>query len=210
MLRTAVITLIALFSLCSSAIAQLPEDEGVPPAHTVGFLVDNSGTFRRMLDRTIRIASGVAAGLPEGSAGFLMTFTDAENVRLQQDLTSDRELLSDEIENIFVRPGRTAVWDALRIAADQFRKSEPAGKRTLIIFTDGDELGSVSKPEQVIRELKELNVSVIAVGLAERRVNERMLDRIVRETGGAKIIPLPGGEVKTVAAEILARFNDGN
>lgn len=163
-----------------------------------------------MLDRSIRIASGVAVGLPEGSAGFLITYTDPENVYLRQDLTNDREMLAGEIENIFVRPGRTAVWDALRVAANHFRKHTPAGGRTLIVFTDGDELGSVSKPDQVIRDLQELNVTVIAVGLAERQVNQKMLDRVVRETNGLKIVPQAGNDLKAVAAEIVARIRDGN
>ena len=183
----------------------------MPAGRSVGFLIDNSGTFRRVLDRAIRIAAGVAEGLPDGSAGFLITYTDQENIFLKQDLTNDREMLADEIENIFVRPGRTAVWDAIGVAADHFRKDTPIdGRRTLIVFTDGDELGSVSKPDQVIKDLQELKVSVVAVGLAERQVNQKMIDRLVRETGGSKIVPQPGGEAKTVAAEILARLNDGN
>lgn len=200
-----------MFSLCGSVKAQSPQGEGMPVGRSVGFLIDNSGTFRRVLDRAIRIAAGVAEGLPDGSAGFLITYTDQENIFLKQDLTNDREMLADEIENIFVRPGRTAVWDAIRVAADHFRKDTPTdGRRTLIVFSDGDELGSVSKPDQVIKDLQELKVSVIAVGLAERQVNQKMIDRLVRETRGAKIIPQPGGEAKTVAAEILARLNDGN
>lgn len=200
-----------MVSLCGPVKAQSPKGEGMPAGRSVGFLIDNSGTFRRVLDRAIRIAAGVAEGLPDGSAGFLITYTDQENIFLKQDLTNDREMLADEIENIFVRPGRTAVWDAIRVAADHFRKGTPIdGRRTLILFTDGDELGSVSKPDQVIKDLQELKVSVIAVGLAERQVNQKMIDRLVRETGGSKTVPPPGGEAKTVAAEILARLNDGN
>lgn len=200
-----------MFSLCGQVKAQSPQGEGMPAGRSVGFLIDNSGTFRRVLDRAIRIAAGIAEGLPEGSAGFLITYTDQENIFLKQDLTNDRDMLADEIENIFVRPGRTAVWDAIRVAADHFRKGTPEdGRRTLIVFTDGDELGSVSKPDQVIKDLQELKVSVVAVGLAERQVNQKMIDRLVRETGGSKIVPPPGGEAKTVAAEILARLNDGN
>lgn len=210
MLRIAIFTLVAMLSLCSLALAQAPEAESEPATKTIGFLIDNSGTFRRMLDRSIRIASGVAVGLPEGSAGFLITYTDPENVYLRQDLTNDREMLAGEIENIFVRPGRTAVWDALRVAADHFRRHTPAGGRTLIVFTDGDELGSVSKPDQVIKDLQELNVTVIAIGLAERRVNEKMLDRVVRETGGLKILPHMGSDLRSVSEEILSRIRDGN
>lgn len=211
MFRAATIAVIAMFSLCGQVKAQSPQGEGSPAGRSVGFLIDNSGTFRRVLDRAIRIAAGIAEGLPEGSAGFLITYTDQENIFLKQDLTNDRDMLADEIENIFVRPGRTAVWDAIRVAADHFRKGTPEdGRRTLIVFTDGDELGSVSKPDQVIKDLQELKVSVVAVGLAERQVNQKMIDRLVRETGGSKIVPPPGGEAKTVAAEILARLNDGN
>ena len=211
MFRTATFFVIALLSLCGWAGAQSPNGEATAAGRSVGFLVDNSGTFRRVLDRAIRIAAGVAEGLPEGSAGFLITYTDQESIFLKQDLTNDKEMLADEIENIFVRPGRTAVWDAIRVAADHFRKDTPEeSRRTLIVFTDGDELGSVSKPDQVIKDLQELKVSVIAVGLAERQVNQKMIDRLVRETNGIKIVPPPGGEARTVAAEILARFNDGN
>ncbi|MBX3265076.1 MAG: VWA domain-containing protein [Acidobacteria bacterium] len=211
MFRAATIAVIAVFSLCGPVKAQSPQGESVPAGRSVGFLIDNSGTFRRVLDRAIRIAAGVAEGLPDGSAGFLITYTDQENIFLKQDLTNDREMLADEIENIFVRPGRTAVWDAIGVAADHFRKDTPIdGRRTLIVFTDGDELGSVSKPDQVIKDLQELKVSVVAVGLAERQVNQKMIDRLVRETGGSKIVPQSGGEAKTVAAEILARLNDGN
>lgn len=210
MFRTATFAFIALISLCGWAKAQSPESEGLPAGRSVGFLVDNSGTFRRVLDRAIRIAAGVAEGIPDGTAGFLITYTDQENIFLKQDLTNDREMLADEIENIFVRPGRTAVWDAIRVAADHFRKATPPEGRTLIVFTDGDEIGSVSKPDQVIKDLQELKVKVIVVGLAERQVNQKMIDRIVRESGGTKIIPLLGSEPKAIAAEILGRFNDGN
>lgn len=189
-----------------AGIAQDSSDMGPARPAAFGIVVDNSGTFRLALERAIKLLSPVAKAKGPADRGFLVTYTEPAKAVVRQPFTDDAEELSDAIENIYVEAGRSAVWDGIKFAAEYLiddATDEPPARRILIIVTDGDDSGSIVKPDTVMRLLKDNGIRVVVVGLADQRVSERMIDRLVKETGGKRLLPRSPEELKVAAEEIL-------
>lgn len=207
MYRLCLIILVSVFLSASvQGQADVTESPSAIPVR-YGIVVDNSGTFRFALERAVRLLSSVVRQQNEGDKGFLLTYTDAEGIFLRVEPTSDVDELADSIENVYVIAGRSAVWDALYAAADQFDKPEegitPKERRMIILVTDGDEKGSSIKPDVSLKRLKERGVTVHVVGMGERRVQEKTVERIASQTGGKKFIAATADDLQTIAAELI-------
>lgn len=169
-----------------------------------GIVVDNSGTFRLAIDRAVRLLSPFIREKDNNSIGFLITFSEPSRIALKQEPTTDREEFIDALENMYVMPGRSAVWDAIESAAEQFALADmvKGERRFLVVITDGDEKGSIARPASVISRLRELEIEVIVVGMAEQRVSERMIDRLVKDTGGKKLLARTNDELLAAATAL--------
>lgn len=196
-----------LVMVCAVAVQAQEDEKASAQTLKYGVVIDNSGTFRFALEKAVRLLAAVVREQNEGDEGFLLTYTDPEGIFLKVKFTSDIEELADSIENIYVEAGRTAVWDALYAAADQFEKitpDEPVSERRLIfLVTDGDQKGSSLKPDLVLKRLKERGVTVHVVGLAERKVDLKTVGRISDNTGGRKFVPVTADDLKAAAAELI-------
>lgn len=186
------------------AVHSQSDDSGSAGTTTFGMVVDNSGTFRLAIDRAIRLLTPFIMEKDEPARGFLVVFSEPERILIRQDPTDDIEELVDALENMHVLPGRSAVWDAIGIAAGQFPEESPSEgeRRILVVVTDGDEKGSIARPASVIASLRERSIEVYVVGMAEQRISERMIDRLVRETGGKKLIAQRQDDLLRATAEL--------
>lgn len=199
MLRSIVLILIAAIA----ANAQAADAVRTEPAPlSVGLLVDNSGSYRLLLDRVINLVGDLVDQKSGDDEMFLVTFVDTSKIVLRQEFTRVKSDLHDAAENMFVEGGQTAILDALKFAATQFDNAQADRPRALIIITDGDERQSAAKIEDVIKTLKDANVRVYAIGLADEGLNVKFLDRITRETGGAKFIPKTRAETTELVKQV--------
>ncbi|QYU68334.1 VWA domain-containing protein [Leptolyngbya sp. 15MV] len=134
---------------------------------------------------------------------FLVTFTDSDNINIRQEMTTNKEELEDEIENIFIQPGRTAIIDALWAAADYLvDSSKNVQGRYLILISDGDERASRVKLPDLVAKLKNENIAVYIMGIAEQKVETKLLDKIAKESGGRLFVPQTRPEVLETAQRI--------
>ena len=165
-----------------------------------GLVVDNSGSFRALLDKVIGVVSGIIDENRPGDEAFLVTFVDAPKIKLRQEMTENKGDLRDAAENMFIEGGPTAILDAVKFSADELVRSsrkEPERSRALVLVTDGDERGSGASVEDVVKLLKNEKIRVFVVAMAEEKVYTKVLDRLARETGGAKYSPKTKNEIAT-------------
>lgn len=195
--------------LCLSSRAQekppAPKAEKVPASY--GLVIDNSGSIRTLLDKVITVVSDIVDANEAEDEGFLLTFVDTSKIVLRQEFTSSKSDLRDAAENMFIEGGQTAILDAVKISADYLSKNartEGPRSRALVLVTDGEDRESGSKIDDVIRLLKEQNIRVYVVALAEGKIFPKVIDRLTKETGGAKYSPKTRADLTTVATQIAA------
>jgi VWFA-related protein len=179
--------------LCLSINAQ-EAAEGKPAKVPVsyGLVVDNSGSFRSLLDRVITVVSDVVEGNTPEDETFLVTFVDTQKIVLRQEFTYRKSELHDAAQNMFIEGGQTAILDAVKISADYLAKNartDGGRSRALVLVTDGEDRESGSKVEDVVKQLKEQNIRVFVIALADGRVYTKLIDRLTKETGGMKLTP---------------------
>jgi Mg-chelatase subunit ChlD len=192
--------------ILATAIAingQLPETPTAAASPlTVGLVVDNSGSYRSLLDRVVDVVSDLVDEKGGEDEMFLVTFVDTSKIVLRQDLTHVKGELHDAAEKMFIEGGQTAILDALKFAAKEFEKLPSERPRILILISDGDERSSAAKMADVIKDLKDLNIRVFALGLADGYLNAKFLERITKETGGAKFIPKSRAQISEVTKQV--------
>ncbi len=203
--------LVLIFATFGSTSAQQSENDadGEAPKLSVGFVVYNAGTFRRGLERAVKILARTVDRLGENDEGFLITFAGSETLSVKTEVTSDKGELRDGIENIYVESGSSALWDSMFRSAEHILASvpdAPGTRRILIVVTDGDDRSNRSSFASAIKLIKEGSISVVVLGLADAQVSMKEIDKMAKETGGMKFVPLPTDDADVTAELIMAHL----
>ena len=205
------ILLAAIFAL--SGIANAQEKAVVPAAEiktapvSYGLVADNSGSFRPLLEKVISIVSDIVEENGAEDEAFLVTFVDTPKIVLRQEFTYRKSDLHDAAQNMFIEGGQTAILDAVKSSADYLAKharTEPGRVRALVLVTDGEDRASVSRLEDVLKVLKEQNIRVYAIAIADGKVFTKVLDRLTKETGGALLVPKNTNDLAAAVRHISA------
>lgn len=213
-LRSSFLLAAIFFAAASIAGAQESAPDGKPSAGngiSYGIVVDNSGTYRKMLEDLIQFVGKVLDEHKPDDEAFFIRFIDFEKIKLAQELTSDVTEIRDSSENMYVEGGQTAMSDAVLVAGDYLAengKKEYALRRSILLVTDGDDRGSGSKPEQAIKVLKDAGIRLIAVAVSDDKVQAKTLERMARETGGKLFVLKHKGELRTVGSEVAAALRN--
>jgi hypothetical protein len=121
---------------------------------TCGFVIDASGSVRRILGQLIDSAKLAAAGLREGDEAFVARFVDRDIFQIKQELTGDLEAVADTLDDIYVEGGQTALHDAvdkaLKYLEDNHSGEPNARRQILILVTDGEDRASRMKDSKEI------------------------------------------------------------
>ena len=172
-----------------------------------GFVIDNSGSFRKLLEDVIHFIGKVLDEQKPGDEAFLVRFIDSEKIKLDQELTSETSEIRDSADAMYVQAGQTAVIDAVRSAGEYLAengKAENKGRRSILMVTDGDERASVTKPEAAVKVLKDAGIRLIAVAVSDEKVQTKVLERLTRDTGGKLFVLKHKGELRTIGGEVAA------
>ncbi|HVF30468.1 MAG TPA: VWA domain-containing protein [Pyrinomonadaceae bacterium] len=194
--------------LCLSVSAQeKPAPTSEPQPVSYGLVIDNSGSIRTLLDRVIAVVSNVIESNGAQDEAFLLTFVDTPKIVIRQEFTDRKSDLEDAAQNMFVEGGQTAILDAVKISAQYLGKNartDGQRGRALVLITDGEDRDSGSKIEDVLKLLKENNIRVFVIAMAEGKIYTKVIDRLTKETGGVKYSPRTKAELTATATQISA------
>ena len=213
MLRFSFILVIHLLAI-PAVLAQGSTGDNTPePSSGIsyGFVIDNSGSFRKLLEDVIQFVGKVLDEQKPGDESFFVRFIDGEKIKLDQELTSNATEVRESVENMYVEGGQTAVLDAVRSAGAylaEHGRPEGASRRSILIVTDGDDVASVTKPEAAIKVLKDGGIRLVAVAVSDEKVQTKLLERLTRETGGKLFVLKHKGELRTIAGEVAAALRN--
>jgi VWFA-related protein len=160
-------------------------------------LKDSGGHF---IDSIIRAGKDTAAVIQfEGEATLLQSLTSNPG-RLRKAL-EDVSYIAPPPVSVFGGPtppinggsrqGGTSIYDAIIATAADLLAKEP-GRKTIILFTDGDDSTSRKKIGDAIVEALRSEVVIYAIGIGDPSfsgINEGVLKRLCDATGGRVFVP---------------------
>ncbi len=168
--------------------------EATNSALSVVLVLDVSASMALKLREARSAALEFLSALKPGDRAAVLTF--ASNVVGFTPFSTDRSAARTALEEARVS-GETALYDAAAVALRRLR--EQAGRRAVVLFTDGEDNRSRLTSEQVVdlARANEASVFAVAQGVAEAKQLLRGLTRLTEETGGrswsiSSIRNLPG------------------
>lgn len=174
-------------------------------AVSYGIVVDNSGSYRRLLESVIDASKDIVEENKTDDETFLVRFVDSDKIKVLQDFTDSKPLLRDAADEMFIEGGQTAILDAVYFSAKYLAekaKSDANRKKALVLITDGEDLKSEVKSEELLKYLREQQIKVFAIALADEKVSQKVLDKLTKETGGKKYLPKTRNEIPEIIKEL--------
>ena len=160
----------------------------------ITLLMDSSGSMGAAADTLKKAAKLALTNTPDNSFFSVIQFD--EKVKLLQDFTQNISAISYAIDQYKVNPLATCLYDAAYTAVETLSKA-PAGRRAVILFTDGkDEKSNGSGPcsQHTYQDLttlaNQMQVPINTIGLSDAtsKINTVELDSMASSTGGFSAI----------------------
>ena len=192
------------------------DQEDVPV--TMGIILDLSGSMRSKLIQVQNAASSfIRASNPQDQV-FLIGFT--EEVELLQDFTSDIDEINDALENTYAMGG-TALYDAIYLGVQKAHEGSRA-KKAVVVISDGEDLDSYYKLDELIAKVQESDVQAFCIGFIDESDEKSLfpflkskkekvkdvLKQISEETGGKAFFPDTLTDIHSIVSEIAKELRN--
>ncbi len=175
---------------------------------TTLLLLDSSSSIRSSLSAIQTAAYLFAQNLSDGDKARIGLFS--HEVRFGPEYT---DAISAHLATLktMKAEGTTALYDSILRALEELASVE--GRKSLLVFTDGDDAGLANKGsrasiEEVIEGAKQSEVTIYTVGFSgwgpdgSESVNRPFLTTLAESTGGRPFFPKNVEEVKKAFAEV--------
>jgi Ca-activated chloride channel homolog len=184
-------------------------------------VIDNSGSLRSQLEKVIEASKVIVSSNKSDDDVCVIRFVNSSKISIEQDFTSNKELINDALDGLYVEGGATAVIDAVYLGAEKVTEHEKdksgtdRKRRALILVTDGEDRDSFYKETQLFEALKESDVQIYPIGFVNELSNDgslirksprdqamKLLNRMATETGGKAYFPNNVSELNAIAQDI--------
>jgi Ca-activated chloride channel family protein len=172
---------------------------------SLGIVIDGSASMLQKLPRVEAAALALVHESNPRDEVFVVNFND--QAFLDVPFTSDIQKMEQGLDRIDARGG-TAMRDAIKMALDYSKVAATKEKRILLVITDGNDNASRSPLDRIVRQARESESVVYAIGLLsqEKRADATQAKQALKEltsaTGGLVFYPKDVGEVQQLAVEI--------
>ncbi len=159
-----------------------------PEAFSVVVMLDTSASMTGNLELLRDAAEQFLIRLFPDDRGKVGAFND--KIEVSAEFTSDRDTLVSDMRNLDYG-NATRLWDAVAFSLDELEGV--TGRRIVLVFTDGEDVGSRISHGRLMDRARSEDVMIYAIGLeseyfdGQRRVRSRPdggLQRLAEETGG--------------------------
>ncbi len=159
----------------------------------IGLVFDNSESMSPRIQLLEKAAERFVAGLDIGDYASVFDFGDEINkvtvpefkneiyARQRIRYSSSKTFLYKAVKNINFSK-RTYMYDALLYALSLTNKVESLGKKVIVFFSDGVNIGSEASPELIAKYSAEYDIPIYAIDLNIRE--NAVLKRIAASSGG--------------------------
>jgi len=188
---------------------------------TYGLAVDTSLSLRSQIDTVIRAAKTIIDSNKKGDETFVEKFISSDKIEQVAAFTTNKDVLADAVDNLYLEGGQTAVIDGVYLAAEsvsEYRKGDDSDRRrrALIVITDGEDRHSFYTEQQLMQRLREEDVQIFVIGFVGELDKEAgfikkspqakavaLLNRFATETGGRAFFPQSLAELPEIAGAIV-------
>jgi VWFA-related protein len=178
---------------------------------SVGLLIDNSGSMRRLRARVEDAALAFVRASNPLDEAFVLNFADTPRVDVA--FTSDLDRLTQGIARVD-SIGGTALRDAVDTGVSYVGRHASRDRRMLLVITDGRDNASTVTLKQLERDAGQSDIAVYAIGLfadpasATAKDGRRELDRLTRQSGGAAFYPSTVEEIDGIVADLARQIRN--
>ncbi|HEX4952914.1 MAG TPA: VWA domain-containing protein [Thermoanaerobaculia bacterium] len=178
------------------------------PVHAVVLLDTSSSMTEELSDAVAAAVEFFRTVLGPRDQGAVITFSERPTVAAR--FTSDPVLLAEGVAGIRAE-GDTALYDA--VIYSLFYASGIAGKKAVILLSDGEDVSSRYRYEDMVDYAHRTGVAVYTIGLAlptsQNEIRQK-LGRLARETGGLSFFVDDVKELtrvyRTIETELRAQY----
>ena len=186
---------------------------------TVGFVIDASGSVRRILNYLIDSAKLAAEGLKPGDEAFVARFVGAEQFQIKEPMTSDLDSVADALDDIYVEGGQTAVHDALDKALTYLEEDRSGDAKTrrsvLVLVTDGEDRASkIKDAKTILARARQSDVQIFVLGLTKFSGLQSsgskatsLLSALSEQSGGRAFFPESASGMPEAARELARELH---
>ena len=186
---------------------------------TVGFVIDASGSVRRILNYLIDSAKIAAEGMKPGDEAFVARFVGAETFQIKEPMTTDHGSISDALDDIYVEGGQTAVHDALDKALTYLEEDRSGDAKTrrsvLVLVTDGEDRASkIKDAKTILARARQSDVQVFVLGLTKFSGLQSsgskamsLLSTLSEQSGGRAFFPESASGLPEAARELARELH---
>ena len=184
-------------------IVVFTQDQDIPVS--LGILLDTSASMARRMRTALGAIDRFIRTLHTDDDVFLATFSN--RINLVEDLTSDRDRLSDALNGIR-EMGGTSLYDGLAMGLEKVQEGRHE-KRAILLLTDGADITSSLELEEVLEQIESAEVLIYGLGIepvqsdATRHVR---FDWPVTPIPGAPGLPRMRALDQPVDMNVLRRF----
>lgn len=181
---------------------------------TIALLIDISGSQEYTLPEEKRAAAQFIRSVIRPGKDVVSIVAFRDEVILMQDFTSTVSRLEEALARVRYTPptrqdtdskfGGTSLYDAIYLTASELLARQ-AGRRTILLLTDGEDTTSVYKLQQAIEQALRAEAIIFAIGIGDRfryGINEGVLKRLAQETGGRAYFPRTSEDLTKAFREI--------
>lgn len=181
---------------------------------TIALLIDISGSQEHTLPEEKRAAAQFIRSVVRPGKDVVSIVAFRDEVILMQDFTSTVSRLEEALARVRYTPptrqdadskfGGTSLYDAIYLTSNELLARQ-AGRRTILLLTDGEDTTSVYKLQQAVEQALRAEAIIFAIGIGDRfryGINEGVLKRLAQETGGRAYFPRTSEDLTKAFREI--------
>ncbi|MGQ0760765.1 MAG: VWA domain-containing protein [Acidobacteriota bacterium] len=186
---------------------------------TVGFVIDASGSVRRILNYLIDSAKLAAEGMKPGDEAFVARFVGTDTFQIKEPMTDDLESVADALDDIYVEGGQTAVHDALDKALTYLEEDRSGDAKTrrsvLVLVTDGEDRASkIKDAKAILARARQSDVQIFVLGLTKFSGLQSsgskatsLLSGLAEQSGGHAFFPASASGLPDAARELARELH---
>ncbi len=181
-------------------------------------VIDNSGSLRQQINEVIDASKSIVNTNRAGDETSVIRFVSSDKIEIVQDFTNDKEYVGEALDNLYIEGGRTAIIDAVYLAAQrvaEYERSNDRLRRALILVTDGEDVSSFYTQKQLFDLLTETDVQIFVVGFVKdldskggfisksaQSKAKSFLEALATQTGGKAYFPDNVSQMQEIARDI--------
>jgi Ca-activated chloride channel family protein len=172
---------------------------------TIGIVVDTSGSMRTKQAEVATAALSFVRANNPGDETFVINFNDHAFPGLPSNIAFSNDPRQLRAALLGRKPeGKTALYDALALAADHLAKGKWENK-ALLLISDGGDNNSTHSLTETVRAVQISGATVYSIGLfdpEEPEHNLGTLHRLSKMTGGEAFTPTDVSEIGSLCLRI--------